>query len=93
MQKYANPGNTLSPSTVLIIVEFYETAGATDPGADQATRNIKNPLSGVKVKVCHAKQYYPTTATEFFRDFIKKYPAFQGKLGQRTFDSHRPWRC
>jgi hypothetical protein len=91
LQKYASPGNTLTPSEILKIIEYYDKAGATDPGAKPATRRVVNPLTGVKIKVEHAKQYYPTTGTEFFREFIKKHPAFQGKLGQRTFDAQRPW--
>jgi hypothetical protein len=90
-QKYASPANKLTPEQLLAIVDYYETAGATDPGAKQTTTSIFNPVKGIKVKVIHARAYYPTTSTEFFRDFLEAHPEFKGKIGQRTFDAQKPW--
>eukprot|EP00658_Telonema_sp_P-2_P078499 TRINITY_DN7361_c0_g2_i2.p1 TRINITY_DN7361_c0_g2~~TRINITY_DN7361_c0_g2_i2.p1 ORF type:complete len:267 (+),score=61.61 TRINITY_DN7361_c0_g2_i2:186-986(+) len=44
-QRYAASGNRLLPETILKIVDYYATAGATDPGAKQATRNVRNAVA------------------------------------------------
>jgi hypothetical protein len=90
MERYASPGNKLSTEIILQIIDYYENKSATDPGAKQVSRQVINSRNQ-KVKDTHAKHYYPTTGTEFFRDFITKYPALRGIVRQRAFDSHRPW--
>jgi hypothetical protein len=90
VQRYSSPNNTLSEEIILKIIDYFEEASVTDPGAKQANRFVRD-INGKKIKVTHAKHYYPTTGTEFFQKFIEKNPELKGKVGQRTFDSHRPW--
>jgi hypothetical protein len=80
----------LTEEIILKIVDYFRDASVTDSGAKQATRKVRD-IQGKKVKVTHPKHYYPTTGTEFFQKFIEKNPELKGKLGQRTFDSQRPW--